>query len=132
MRIVVSSPVYATEDMERVEQATKAFFPGEVERAADAVRVTCTNPEPLRQRIWELRIIDTFRGQAEAKMRELETEFHLDKQAAVAERISFPVGQQPLGTIHVHCTVEPGDPWKDAEEFVWWLCPPTKDGQIVE
>ncbi|MEA3137205.1 MAG: hypothetical protein QOC71_1486, partial [Thermoplasmata archaeon] len=31
----------------------------------------------------------------------------------------------------VRVEVEPGDPWPDAEKLVWWVCPETKDGEIV-
>ena len=134
VRIAVATPVRPTEDPHKVEAALRRFFPGaEVERASDGLRAHGGTLEAFRSRIWELRIIDTVRGQVLHGLAadKASTVFRLSKQAAAAGKVSFPPTPHPLGDLTVHLEVEPGDPWPDAERMAWWLCPETKDGEIV-
>lgn len=139
MRVTVSTPVRPTEDAAKVEAALRRFFPAaQVEHAADAVRGTTGDLGAFRARVWELRIIDTVRGQLLHGLQgyggptpPTALRFRLSKQAASAGKVSFPPTPHPLGDLDVHIEVEPGDPWPDAEALVWWVCPETKDGEIV-
>ena len=132
MRVTVSTPVRPTEDPAKVEAALRRFFPdAEVERAADALRATTADLASFRARVWELRIIDTVRGQLLHGAKGGTLRFRLAKQAAAAGKVSFPPTPHPLGDLEVRAEVEPGDPWPDAERLAWWVCPETKDGEIV-
>lgn len=139
MRAVVSTPVKPTEDAAKVEAALRRFLPdAEVERAADALRATTGDVTAFRSRVWELRIIDTVRGQLLHGLQGYggseppsSLRFRLSKQAAAAGKVSFPPTPHPLGDLEVHVELEPGDPWPDAEALVWWICPATKDGEII-
>lgn len=132
MRVTVSTPVRPTEDAAKVEAALLRFFPGAaVERASDALKASTDDLQPLRARIWELRIIDTVRGQLLRGADGPALRFRLAKQAAAAGKVSFPPTPHPLGDLEVHVEVEPGDAWATGEALAWWLCPETKDGEIV-
>lgn len=132
MRVTVATPVKPTEDAAKVETALLRFFPGAVvDRAPDALRATTTDLAAFRSRVWELRIIDTVRGQLLHGAKAKTLRFRLAKQAAAAGKVSFPPTPHPLGDLDVHAEVEPGDPWPDAERLAWWICPETKDGEIV-
>jgi predicted RNA binding protein with dsRBD fold (UPF0201 family) len=132
VRVTVATPVRPTEDAAKVEAALRRFFPdADVERAPDALRATAGGLEAFRARVWELRIIDTVRGQLLHGASGPALRFRLSKQAAAAGKVSFPPTPHPLGDLEVRVEVEPSDPWPDAERLAWWLCPETKDGEIV-
>ncbi len=139
VRVEVRASLYPTESEDAVVAATTLLVPdaqvaiqpvgangepGEVQASGQDVRV-------LRRRIWERRVIDTFRSRLLAGRQGATTTFELQKQAAAAGTIALPVGTHALGTIHWSITVEADDPWPDAEAFVWWLCPETEDGEVV-
>jgi predicted RNA binding protein with dsRBD fold (UPF0201 family) len=131
---VVSTPVRPTEDPGKVVAAVVRLFPGsEVERHPASLRATCRDLRPLRGRIWELRIIDTVRAQVLRGMATdgRSTRFRLSKQAASAHKVSFPPMPHPLGDLDVEVLLEEGDPWASIEAWAYWLCPETKDGEIV-
>lgn len=136
-QVRVSTPIRPTEDPARAEAALLRHFPGgTVERSADLLAATTEDLEDLsafRARVWELRIIDTVRGQL---LRGVSPDgrslaFRLSKQAAAAGKVSFPPTPHPLGDLDVHVRLADGDPWPDAEALAWWLCPETRDGKIV-
>lgn len=132
MRVTVSTPVRPTEDSAKVEAALLRFFPdATVERATDALKATASDLTALRARVWELRIIDTVRGQLLHGAEGPSIKVRLSKQAAAAGKVSFPPTPHPLGDLNLRIEVEPGDPWADGEALAWWLCPATKDGEIV-
>lgn len=85
----------------------------------------------FRQRVWELRIIDTVRGSLLAGCDGATLRFRLSKQAAAAGKVSLPPSRHGLGDLDIKWTVEEGDPWADAEALAWWVCPETADGEIV-
>lgn len=132
VRATVATPIRPTEDPAKVEAALLRFFPGaDVERAPDGLKATTADLGALRARVWELRIIDTVRGQVLRNAEPGRTSFRLSKQAAAAGKVSFPPTPHPLGDLEVRVELEPGDPWATAEEWAFWLCPETKDGEIV-
>jgi predicted RNA binding protein with dsRBD fold (UPF0201 family) len=139
VRVTLSAPIRPTEDAAKVEAALHRFFPGaEVQRAPDFLKATSQDLLPFRSRVWELRIIDTVRGQLLHGLQgyggatpPMAISFRLSKQAAAAGKVSFPPTPHPLGDLEVRIEVEPGDPWPDAEKLAWWVCPETKDGEVV-
>ena len=135
MRIHVQAPVRPSEDADKVQAAATAWWPdAAVVRHPDGVEVTATDAATFRQRVWELRIIDTLRSALLAGVDAARPErihLRLSKQAAVAGKVSLPAAAHPLGDLDITITVEAQDPWQDAQAFSWWLCPETKDGEIV-
>lgn len=135
MRVTVSTPVKATEDPTRVEQAARRLFP-DLEAGVSGGRFVGTTGDlrALRQRVWELRIIDTVRGQVlhgAPSDEATATRFRLSKQAALAGKVSFPPSAHALGDLDVQVTLEAGDPWPTVGALAAWLCPETRDGEIV-
>ena len=135
MRVTVSTPVKPTEEPARVEEAARRLFPGlEGGFAAGRFTATTNDVRPLRRRVWELRIIDTVRGQVlhgTPTGTARSTRFRLSKQAALANKLSFPPTPHALGDLEVTVELDDDDPWPDIEAFALWMCPATKDGEIV-
>jgi len=132
--VQVRTPLRPTEDPEKVRRAVLTLWPdAQLQEAAASVEGVSRDVRPLRQRVWELRIIDAVRGKMlhgiQSDGRSLVVRF--SKQAALARMVSFPPTPHALGDLEVTVTVEEGDPWPDAEKFVWWFAPETKDGEIV-
>lgn len=135
MRVTVTTPVRATEDPARVEEAARRLFP-DLDGAVREGRFqgATSSLATLRRRVWELRIIDTVRGQVlhgTPTGAARSTRFRLSKQAALAGKVSFPPTPHALGDLEVAVELEDGDPWPDIDAFALWLCPETKDGEIV-
>ncbi len=132
MRVEVRTPLLPTEDPEKVAQAVARFLPeAEVSEADGRVTATGDSLEMLRQRIWELRIIDTFRGALLGGCEGQRLRFITSKQAAFAGKVSLPAAPHPLGDLAWTVTLGEDDPWGDAEALAWWLCPETADGEII-
>lgn len=131
VQVTVTAPIQPTEVEERVVEAATRFLPGgRAEVVANEATVTGDDLSALRQRVWELRIIDTFRGALLAGMTGDVVRFRLSKQAAYAGRVSLPPAPHALGDLSWDVRVDATDPW-DAEGLVWWLCPETKEGEVV-
>ncbi|HUR60778.1 MAG TPA: RNA-binding domain-containing protein [Candidatus Thermoplasmatota archaeon] len=133
MQVRVTAPVRPTEDPAKVRQAILNLFPDALlQETARGLEATTSVLLPLRQRVWRLRIIDTFRGQFLHGMDAAltHTTFRISKQAALAGHVSFPATPHVLGDLTVTITAEPGD-LLGIEELAWWLAPETKDGEIV-
>lgn len=135
VRVTVTAPVKPTEDADQVRAAMVGLFPDLVIEPEDGKLVgTTVELRPLRQRVWDLQIIDTFRGQflhGAPRMSARETTFRLSKQAAHAGKVSFPPTTHALGDLTIRVQLEDGDPFADVEALGYWLCPETKDGTIV-
>lgn len=132
VKLTVTAPVRPTEDPAKVQQAVQAFWDGAVEGTPEQVMLTGGSLDAFRDRVWELQIIDTIRSGLLAGAKGRYLGFRLDKQAALRRKVSFPPSPHALGDLHVRVDLDEGDAWDDAEELVWWICPPTKDGKIVE
>lgn len=127
------APVRFTEDPARVRQAVRSLFPDAAFREVPGgLEADSSDLRPLRQRVWQLRIIDTFRGQFLHGMdaARTHTTFRVSKQAALAGHVSFPAAPHVLGDLTVTVAPGPDDPL-DVERLAWWLAPETKDGEIV-
>lgn len=133
VRVRIAAPVQTTEDTDRVRQACTAWWPdAEVDAADGHVVAEAADLDSFRARVWELRIIDAVRGHLLRGADGATLRFRLDKQAAFAGRVSFPATPHPLGDLEVTVEVDDGDQWADGEALAWWVCPPTKDGHIVD
>jgi predicted RNA binding protein with dsRBD fold (UPF0201 family) len=133
VKATVRAPLRPTEDPARVREALLRFFPDAgVREEAGALVATTSDLRPLRRRVWELRIIDTFRGQFLHGMDPdgRRSRVRLSKQAALAGHVSFSPRPHPLGDLELTVEAEPGDPM-DVERLAWWLAPETRDGEIV-
>jgi predicted RNA binding protein with dsRBD fold (UPF0201 family) len=133
VKVTVAAPIRPTEDAAKVRQAVLTLFPDaalaeETGRLAGPV----VDLQPLRRRIWELRIIDTARGQVLHGLAPdgASIRFRLGKQAALANQVAFPPRPHVLGDVEVQLVAEAGDTLTP-EQWAWWLCPETKDGEIV-
>ncbi|MES2155793.1 MAG: RNA-binding domain-containing protein [bacterium] len=134
VQVRIATTVKATEDPQKVREAILKIFPDADIRGKDAGLVaTAMDLHPLRQRIFELRIIDTFRGQFLHGMDEAKrsTSFRLSKQAALAGHVSFTPRPHALGDLEVTVALEEKDRWTDVERLAFWICPETRDGEIV-
>lgn len=134
VQVRITAPVKGTEDPQKVRTAIVTLFPDAVITDTDGgVAATSQDLQPLRRRIFELRIIDTFRGQFLHGMDDAKrtTTFRLSKQAALANHVSFTPREHALGDLTVTVTLEETDKWTDIERLGFWLCPETKDGEIV-
>lgn len=134
VQVRVAAAVRPTEDEAKVRQAVLNLFPDAEVRAVDGgVEAAAHDLLPMRKRIFELRIIDTFRGQflhgMDAAKRS--TTFRLSKQAALAGHVNFTPREHALGDLLVTVLLDEADRWTDVEGLAWWLCPETKDGEVV-
>jgi predicted RNA binding protein with dsRBD fold (UPF0201 family) len=132
VRLTITAPVRPTEDPQKVAAACTAFWDDvTLQVGTDQVVAEASDLQSFRNRIWELRIIDTVRGQLLDGANGDRLRFTLSKQAALHQRISFPPTPHALGDLQVEVTLAEDDPWLDAEGLAWWLCPATEDGEIV-
>jgi predicted RNA binding protein with dsRBD fold (UPF0201 family) len=118
--LVVSTPLYPTEDAGLVGLAISNLFPT-VELATGDGRMTGVGEGPaalarFRRRLREMRIRDTARSVLRGESRDGRVTFSLNKQSAVANVPNFSTGGAPLGDIDV--TVRTGD----VDALVEWLC----------
>ncbi len=122
----------STEDPAKVAEAAARYLPEpRIEHREGAVVAHGHDLLLLRKRVWELRIIDTFRSALLRGAQDNVLRFRTSKQAAFAGRVSLPPTRHALGDLQWTVEVEDGDPWGDAEALAWWLCPETKDGEVV-
>jgi predicted RNA binding protein with dsRBD fold (UPF0201 family) len=133
VKVLIQTPAYPTEDEAVVEAAALAFMEGATEwTERDGRRhLTATGSDItlLRQRIWENRIIDSFRGQASVEGNSVY--FVTSKQAASLGTLSLPAAPHALGDLAWTITVDDAD-GRTAQELLMWLCPETEDGEIVD
>ncbi len=118
--VVVSTPLYPTEDGGAVRQAVANMFPT-IELAAGGGRMwgETSGPEALarlRRRLREMRIRDTARSVIGSSIDGDALTFSLNKQSAYARVPNFSTGGAPLGDIDV--TLKTAHPAAVAE----WLC----------
>jgi predicted RNA binding protein with dsRBD fold (UPF0201 family) len=139
MHILVSSPVYPTEDRNRVEQGLSNLFVSSqfVQRTLGERSILATESEEraslnwLRQCVHDLRIIDATRARLTANWNGSSTILRLDKQMAFMGRarvIDDSEETPPLGCIEVQLDFEHEEAFRG---FVAWFTPPTKDGRVI-
>jgi predicted RNA binding protein with dsRBD fold (UPF0201 family) len=133
VQVRIVAPIRPTEDPEKVRQAVRNLFPDAAfTETPHGLEASSSDLGHLRSRVWQLRIIDTFRGQFLHGMdaAKTHTTFRVSKQAALANQVSFPATPHVLGDLTL--TVTPGpDDTLDVERVAWWMAPETRDGEIV-
>lgn len=137
VQVVARAPIHPTEVPDRVQEAVLRFWPDatasrlEADGSTDTAEVvaTASSLDALRSAIWDSSIIDAFRSGIQAEGQELH--FRISKQAALAGLVAVPPTPHVLGDIQVTATLDPDDPWPDAEHLKWWLCPQTEEGKII-
>ncbi|MCJ7444108.1 MAG: hypothetical protein MUO26_06195 [Methanotrichaceae archaeon] len=130
MIITISVSVYTvvkpTELVERVAIAIERIFPGIIMDIQEDRIEAKGGPETLQnfhKLIREQRILDTARFVMFDGMLGNLIQFNLNKQAALMSKVSFPLEEEPLGSIHVQIT--------GGEKVIEWLTPKTVDGVPV-
>ena len=127
----VSAHVNPTEDRDRVQSAIEEIFPGleyELqEREGFTSRLVGTGGRDSLELLHELlrsrKILDT--GRRNMHINGGTVAFILNKQAATMGKVSFPAGDELLGSIWVEIVAQDAD---EAERVVDWLAPPTENG----
>ncbi len=113
-------------------EAVGKFWPeADLQAEEGAIKGVAHELDTLRARVWELQIIDAFRGCILPGAHEQTLRFRIGKQAALAGKVAVPPTIHVLGDITVAVSLEEGDPWPDAEHLAWWICPETAEGEII-
>ncbi len=133
MKIRVKVNVSKVESEERVRKALQKLFPLMKFEKVENYLVgegSRNDADLLREKIWQAKIIDTFRDELLARRFENRTEVLLHKQAAYAGKLSLVEfsDESPHGAIKVEFEFENED---EFERFLAWITPETKDGKIV-
>ena len=129
--VEVSAHVNPTEDMDRVQSAIEGIFPGMEyelqEREGFTSRLVGSGGRDSLELLHELlrssKILDTARRNMHIEGGTVT--FILNKQAATMGKVSFPAGDEPLGSIWVEIVAQDAD---EAARLVDWLAPPTEKG----
>ena len=132
--VEVSAHVNPTEDRDRVQSAIEGIFPGlEYElqdREGFTSRLVGTGGRDSLELLHELlrscKILDTARRNMHIKGGSVT--FILNKQAATMGKVSFPAGDEPLGSIWVEIVTQDAD---EAGRVLDWLAPPTENGHPI-
>jgi predicted RNA binding protein with dsRBD fold (UPF0201 family) len=130
--IEVSAPVNPTEDIGKVQEAIENIFTGLEfqfqEREGMKPRLLGSGNHEALIKLHELircrKILDTAR--TNIGIRGNIVTFLLNKQAAFVGKVSFPPGDEPLGSIWVEIVTQSPD---EAMKVVDWLAPPTEEGK---
>lgn len=132
--VEVSAHVNPTEDRERVQSAIEGIFPGLEyefkEKEGFTARLVGTGGRDSLELLHELlrsrKILDT--GRRNMHIDGGTVTFILNKQAATVGKVSFPPGDELLGSIWVEVVMQDAD---EAERVVDWLAPPTENGHPI-
>ena len=130
--VEVSALVYPTEDKTRIQSAIENVFQGlEFDfRKTDNITprlVGCGDHHSLilfHEQLRSRKILDTARNNMHIEMKVIT--FNINKQAATANKVSFPPGDETLGSIWVEITAKDTD---EARKVIDWLAPPTENGK---
>ena len=119
--------VRPTESPEKVAGALEMLFSG-IELATSENRIEgrggAKSLSTLHRLLREQRILDTARSvMLHGKVGD-SIQFRLNKQAASVGKVSFPPGEEPLGSIHVEI--------RGPETLIDWLAPETFEGRPIE
>jgi predicted RNA binding protein with dsRBD fold (UPF0201 family) len=141
MEISIRSPVYPTEDIEKVRRAIETLLgriPLEIIECENYTKLVSSNITQddlisIRRLIHEKRILDAARIRLLKNYNDLEatTDLFLDKQAAFIGKIRLidnDAESPPLGSIEIQIAFKTQFQF---EEFLDWFSPRTRDGKIV-
>ncbi len=102
MKIIGSSPIYPTEDQDKVLECLKNIFPdAHFEISTERVEFTCENLDHFFDLILDQKIRDTTAMVLERGLVDGETSFFLNKQASFMSKVNFTDGNSNLGDIEV-------------------------------
>ena len=134
IKIEVKTEIKPTEDPDKVKRAILNIIePEEIKEEEDYRRIIIAESRnikslnKLHSLIRRERILDSARK----TLKELSTKekviFHLNKQAAYMNHISFsqPENESPLGPITIEITS------KNPKKIIDWLAPPTSKGKPI-
>jgi len=125
MDVLVSAPVFPSEDQNKVMQAVNRIFPSAVLEISEGMTGGRTDIENFSTQIRRQKILDAARSVMIKGRRKDRTVFHLNKQAAFAGKISFTDERAVLGTIMVIIEDE------DIDAAINIIAPATVDGKEV-
>lgn len=129
--VEVSAHVNPTEDRGKVQSAIGRIFPNLEyvlqEREGFSSRLVGMGGKDSLELLHDLlrirKILDT--GRRNMHIEGSTVTIILNKQAASAGKVSFPAGDEPLGSIWVEIVAQDAD---EAGRVVDWLAPPTENG----
>lgn len=127
IEISVHVSVRPTERVEKVVSSIEKIFPGLIMDIRGDRIEAYDGPESLKNfhgLLREQRILDTARSVMINGRVGNAVQFRLNKQAAFMGKVSFPVEEEPLGSIHVQIT--------GPDSLVDWLAPETEGGVPVK
>jgi len=123
--VMVSCPVFPSEDPEKVKEAVLNIFPTAVLEKDDRGFSGEADMKKFHDQIRKQKILDSTRSMMFKGMRGNRIAIHLNKQVAVVGKISFTEPRTVLGTIMV--TIECDEP----EAYIDRIAPRTVDGEEV-
>ena len=126
LSIEISSPVYPSEDLDKVRTAILRIFPDAVIDGTDTgLSASSESIDTFSKKIRKQKILDTTRSVLIRGQRGNVTRFFLNKQVAFVGKISFCEERTILGTIKV---VMESD---DMDGLIDRVSPVTVDGEEV-
>ncbi len=127
IEISVHASVRPTERVENIVSAIENIFPGLIMDIREDRIEAYDGPDSMtsfHKLLREQMILDTARSVMMNGRVGDATRFRLNKQAAFMGKVSFPVEEEPLGSLHVQIT--------GGERVIDWLAPQTEDGVPIE
>ncbi|MBN1234836.1 MAG: hypothetical protein JW999_02165 [Methanotrichaceae archaeon] len=126
IEVTICSSVRPTERVEKVVSAIENIFPGLI-MDIRADRIEAYNGPDSLKALHELlrnqQILDTARSVMLRGLVGNTIQFQLNKQAAFMGFVSFPIEEEPLGSLHVQII--------GGERVINWLAPETENGVPV-
>ena len=129
IEVTVYSAVQLTEKVERVVLAIENLFPGLIMDIRTDRIDAYDGPQSLRklhQLLRSQKILDAARSVLQRGLSGNTIQFNLSKQAAYMGIVSFPVQEEPLGSLNIQIQFPEG------ERVIDWLAPVTDNGEPVE
>lgn len=129
IEVTVYSIVQPTEKVDRVVLAIENIFPGLIMDIRTDRIDAYDGPQSLRKLhslLRSQRILGAARSILQRGQIDNIIQFRISKQAAYMGMVSFPVQEEPLGSLHIRIQIT------EEERILDWLAPVTEDGMAVE
>ncbi len=121
VNIEISTPVYPTEDVEKIKSAILKIFPDAVfQEEREIIKAESRSFDEFAKILKELHIRDAARAVFLRSINENCMTFSINKQVATTGKISFSVGDAPLGDIRVEVCSQ------DIRALIEWAAPDTR------
>ena len=121
LKIIITSPVYPTENMKKIKNSIMSIFPDcKFKLRDDEIICESDSIERFKELLKEERIRDAARAYFMANMNDDILEFSINKQVATVGKISFSVGDVPLGDIKIRIITD------SLQELIDDIAPNTK------